>query len=130
MTNLTTNSCRSCNELADHQDGLCSVCRAEGACTGLAEDITNALEIFLDARYSPHNGPAYYRKSPAFGEDAAELTEIGAACEQVTAGVKRLIELALGRKVEVDAGPWHDFYGCGCAYDGWHACLEWWDEAK
>lgn len=127
MTELTTTTCRFCKELADDQDGLCSVCRAESACTELTEDVTTALETFLDARYSPHIESAYYRKSPVFDEDAPELTEIAAACEQVTAGVKRLMELALGRKVEMSAGPWHDFYD---PYDGWHAYLEWWDDEK
>jgi len=103
MTNLTTTTCRCCPEPADAQDGFCSVCRAENACTDLTQNVTNALEIFLDARYSPHEGPAYYRKSPAFDPDAPELTEIAAACEQVTEGVKRLLELALGKKVVMDA---------------------------
>ncbi len=125
MTELTTTTCRWCKELADDQDGFCSVCRAESACTELTEDVTGALEVFLDARYSPHNGSGgYYRKSSAFDRDAPELTEIAVACEQVTAGVKRLIELALGREVVMIAGPWHDFYDF---YDGWHACLEWQD---
>lgn len=85
------------------------------------------METFLDARYSPHNGPEYYRKSPAFDEDAPELTEIAAACEQVTAGIKRLIEPALGRKVEMNTGSWHDFYDY---YTGWHAYLEWREDEK
>ncbi len=119
--------CKNCNKLADDRDGFCSVCRAESACTDLTEDITAALETFLDARYSPHNGPVYYRKSPVFHRDASKLTEIAAACEQMTAAVKRLIELALGRKVEMSTGPWHDFYD---PYSGWHACLEWWEHEK
>jgi hypothetical protein len=98
MTEPTSTTCRYCGKPADDQDGMCSVCRAEAACTELTENVTEALETFLDARYSPHNGPACYRKSPAFDENAPEFIEIAAACEQVTAGVKRLIELALGRK--------------------------------
>ncbi len=59
MTDLTTTTCRSCKELADDQDGSCSICRAEATCAELAENVTDALEAFLDAWYSPHNGPAY-----------------------------------------------------------------------
>jgi hypothetical protein len=127
MTNPTTTTCRSCKELADDQDGFCAVCRAEAACAGLTEDVSNALEDFLDTRYSPHKGSTYYRTSPTFDEDAPEVTEIAAACDQVTAGVKRLIELALGRKVKMYAGSWHDFY---CPYEGWHAYLDWWEDEK
>jgi hypothetical protein len=122
MTDLTSSTCWCCFEPADDQDGFCSACRAEEACTDLTENVSNALENFLDARYSPHDGPVYYRESPVFDKDAPELIEIAAACEQVTAGVKRLMELALGRKVVMEAGPWHDFY---FPYDGWQAHLDW-----
>ncbi|WP_310773649.1 hypothetical protein [Mycobacterium sp. Z3061] len=121
MTQLTA-TCTSCRESADEQDRSCSGCRAERACTELTENVTAALEIFLDAVYSPHSGPVYYRRSPAFEKDAPELAEIATACEQVTAGVKRLIGLALGRDVEMIAGPWHDRND---PYEGWHACLDW-----
>ena len=122
MTEPTTTTCRYCKKPADDQDGLCSVCRcrAEAACTELTEHVTDALETFLDARFSPHNGPTYFPKSPAYDEDAPEQTEIAAACEQLTTGVKRLIELALGRKVRMIVGPWPDFYD---PYDGWEAYL-------
>ena len=84
MTEPTTTTCRYCKKPADDQDGLCSVCRcrAEAACTELTVNVTDALETFLDARFSPHNGPTYFPKSPAYDEDAPEQTEIAAACEQ------------------------------------------------
>ena len=129
MVNLTTGSCSLCKVSADDEDGLCSACRAEAACAELTENIGNVLEIFLDARYSPQDGPAYYRKSPACYQDARELTEIAADCEQMAEGIERLLELALkngsdGRRTM------RDLYGCGCDYRGWHARLEWWEDEK
>lgn len=98
---------RFCESQADGLDGLCTPCRAGSACAGLAEDLTAALEEFLDARWSPHTyghpRPAYYLDAPAFGGDPLVYdAEIAAACQQMAAGAKQLIELALGRRVSAE----------------------------
>jgi hypothetical protein len=70
----STATCRFCESQADGLDRLCTPCRAESACTGLSDDLTDALENFLDARWSPHQfglpPPAYYLDAPAFGGDS------------------------------------------------------------
>ncbi len=116
---------RFCENQADGLDGLCTPCRAESACIGLTEDLTAALENFLDARWAPHKygyrRPAYYLDAPAFGGDPLVYdAEIAAACQQIAAGAKRLIELALGRPVSVEA---HPHYYRGDNFDGFYASL-------
>jgi hypothetical protein len=58
----------------------------------------------LDDWWAPHRygqRPSYYLTEPAF--DDATYREIEAAYNQVVAGTKRLIELAVGRPVKL----WH-----------------------
>jgi hypothetical protein len=129
--------CRHCGKnQADDGDGLCTPCRAESACTDLTENITGALENFLDARWWPHDGRGnYYRDAPAFKYPASapirNLTEgegqdrrgeymkaIAAAYDQVVAGVQRLIQLALDRQVQLSSGIM-------CYDGGFHAAVEW-----
>jgi hypothetical protein len=129
--------CRHCGKnQADDGDGLCTPCRAESACIGLADDITGALENFLDARWWPHDGRGnYYREAPAFkfpaGAPSFEISvkekdkiaaheymrAIAAAYDQVVNGVQRLIQLALDRQVQMDSG-------IKCYDDGFHAAVE------
>jgi len=122
---VVTAACRFCESQADGLDRLCTPCRAESACTGLTDDLTDALENFLDARWSPHKygyRPAYYLDAPAFGGDPlAYDAEIAAACQQIAAGAKQLIELALGRPVSAEISP---TYYPGDDFDGFHASLE------
>jgi hypothetical protein len=119
---VVTAACRFCEGQADGLDRLCTPCRAESACTGLAEDLTDALEEFLDARWSPHEygrRPAYYLDAPAFGGDPLVYdAKIAAACQQIAAGAKQLIELALGRPVSAEIRP--KYY----LATGFHALLD------
>src|ERR1700761_7261424 len=138
LTLVPTIPCRHCGKnQADDGDGLCTPCRAESACTDLTENITDALENFLDARWWPHDGRGnYYRDAPAFkfpasappfeispkekDKIAAEeyMKAIGAAYDQVVAGVQRLIQLALDRQVQLSSGIM-------CYDGGFHAAVEW-----
>lgn len=103
MTELTTTTCCYCKkEPADGEDRFCSKCRDEDACQGLTERLTDAQENFLDDRWAPHRygeRPSYYLDAPAF--DDLTLCDIVAARNQVVAGTQRLIELAVGRPVEM-----------------------------
>ena len=116
--------CRDCpyEDPADGLDGLCTPCRAEAACTGLTNDLTNALESFLDARWSPQDSRGhYYPKSPAFdGDPLAYQDEINAAYAEV------LIELAVGRRVRMEETGVE--YYLPDDFDGFHACVEWFPE--
>jgi hypothetical protein len=47
--------------------------------------------------------------------------EIAAACQQIAAGAKQLIELALGRRVSAEIRP---TYYSGDNFDGFHAFLD------
>lgn len=119
-----TPPCRHCKKrLADGLDQLCTPCRAESACTSLTETLTNALENFLDDRWDPHEFgcqlPAYYRDSPDFdGDPLTYETKIAAAYDQIVTGVQQLIELALGRQVQMDAEVRR-------YHDGFHAAVDW-----
>lgn len=129
MTETTAITCYYCKkEPADGEDRFCSVCRAEDACQSLTERLTDALENFLDNRWAPHRygqRPSYYLKEPAF-EDAT-YREIEAAYNQVVAGTKRLIELAVGRPVKL----WHGLnYEEPQHFMGICAGLEWEYEHK
>src|ERR1700758_4076203 len=62
--------CRRCGKPADGLDYLCTRCRAIWACDQLVNDLTNALECFLENRWAPHEyerpRPAYYHTGPNF----------------------------------------------------------------
>ena len=87
---------------ADDRDGMCTSCRAQRASIDLTQSLTDTLEIFLDARWSPHRfdreRPSYYLDAPAFDDDSV-FDGITAAYDQIVAGAQRLIELAIGRPV-------------------------------
>ena len=91
---------------ADCEDGMCSICRSESAATLITEMLTDALENFLDNRWSPRRpsgpGPIYCFDTPTF--DDTTLDDIKAAYNQVVGGTPRLIELAVGRPVEMQYG--------------------------
>ena len=79
--NVVTAVCRFCGGQAAGLDRLCTPCRAESACTGLTDDLTDARENFFDGRLSPgcqrqphqfgYPPPAYYLDAPAFGGDSS-----------------------------------------------------------
>ena len=120
-------TCMQCEEPADGLDRFCTPCRAESACTNLTIDLTNALENFLDARWSPHefgrSRPAYYLEPPH--EFELILPEIEAAYDQIVAGAQRLIKLAIGQPVVMESGV--EFYGSDLGGDigGFNAYVQW-----
>jgi hypothetical protein len=90
---------------------------------GLTEVLTNALENFLDDRWFPHKAgysrPSYYRDAPDFpGNPWAYEAKIAEAYQQIVTGVQQLIELALGRRVQMDAEV-------RCRDNGFHAAVDW-----
>jgi hypothetical protein len=103
---------------------MCTSCRAEWACIDLTQSLTDTLEIFLDARWSPHRfdreRPSYYLDAPAFDDDSV-FDGITAAYDQIVAGAQRLIELAIGRPVVMWAGVGYqdpdDFMGIYAGID-------------
>jgi DNA-binding CsgD family transcriptional regulator len=54
--------CQRCGKPADGLDYFCTRCRAIHACDLLCDRLTNALENFLDDRWSPHE---YDKPRPA-----------------------------------------------------------------
>jgi hypothetical protein len=94
-------ACTDCEHPADAPDGLCAPCRAERACRALVNRVWDALEAFFDGRYQPHDGTGQYyflEPAPEFNRD---YHEIRAAIDQTCGGIKKLVELALGRQVEM-----------------------------
>ena len=123
-------TCSSCGKTqADGLDGWCTPCRSISACHGLCQDLTDALENFLDARWAPHEAgmrrPAYYLDEPDFGDRWAEhMAEIIEAHAQIGAVADRLVRLAMGpawlARVE-SYEPHH--YGTNM-FDGFHASFD------
>ena len=91
----------SCQNLTDVPDGLCASCRAWRTCDDLVEGVRNTLEKFFDARYQPHDGTGnYYSDEPAPEFDLA-YDQILGAIDETGGGIKKLIELALQRRVDM-----------------------------
>ena len=82
---------------------------------------------FFDARWAPHRfgslRPAYYLDAPDFNDESV-YGEIVAAYDQVVAAAKRLIELAVGRRVQMSSAV---HYNGPDDFDGFHAAVEWED---
>jgi hypothetical protein len=107
--------CRRCGKPADGLDHLCTRCRAIWACDHLVDDLTNALENFLDARWSPHEydqpRPAYYLTRPNFdGDPEYHMHQIAAAQTQLAAAASRLIKLAMPAGLRTKAEPSYSPY--------------------
>ena len=84
---------------------MCDPCRAIWICDRLCDNLTDALENFLDDRWAPHRSgerPSYYLDAPTF--DNLTLCDIVAAYNQSVSGTQRLIELAVGRPVQMRHG--------------------------
>jgi AraC-like DNA-binding protein len=94
--------CRRCGKSADGLDHLCTRCRAIVACDQLCDNLTNALENFLYARWAPHEyghpRPTYYVNRPNFdGDPAPYMQQITTAHGQIAAAASRLVKLAIPR---------------------------------
>jgi hypothetical protein len=101
---------------------MCTLSRAEDACQGLTERLTDALENFLDDRWVPHRSgerPSYYLDAPTF--DNLTLCDIVAAYNQSVSGTQRLIELAVGRPVQMRHGIHYE----DTRHHGIAALVEW-----
>jgi hypothetical protein len=123
-------------------DGCCLVCKKEGAdpdrlhpqcraiLTGhrLCNDLTNALEYFLDFRWSPHEygkpHPAYWLPKPNFeGDEAEYMAVIEEAYEEIAEAADRLIKLSMGPNAGVEAyRVWYP--SDPDEFDGIHACFD------
>ena len=67
----------------------------------MVEGVRNTLEKFFDARYQPHDGTGnYYSDEPAPEFDLA-YDQILGAIDETCGGIKKLIELALQRRVDL-----------------------------
>ena len=127
--------CRRCGKPADGLDHLCTRCRAIWACDRLVYDLTNALEHFLEARWSPleHDRPhpAHYLTKPDFdGDPEYHLQQITAAHSQLAAAACQLVKLAmppdLSAKAETPYEPfWREIDEPIEPFDGIHAAIEW-----
>jgi hypothetical protein len=126
--------CRRCGKPADNLDQLCDPCRAIWACDRLCDDLTNALENFLDNRWCPHEygkrRPAYYLDRPSFGDDEAEcMAQITTAHRQVAAAAARLVKLAMRPQARAKAEASYEPYYYGPddpdEYPGIHAAIDW-----
>ena len=127
--------CRRCGKPADGLDHLCTRCRAIRACDRLVNDLTSALECFLDNRWAPHEyeqpRPAYYHTRPNFDGDQKEhLQQIAAAHTQLAAAASRLVKLAMPPDLRAKAEtPYRPFWWGPDDYpeefDGIHAAIEW-----
>jgi hypothetical protein len=127
--------CRGCGKPADGLDHLCTRCRAIRACDQLVNDLTNALECFLDNRWSPHEydrpRPAYYHTMPNFdGDPVQHLQQITAAHTQLAAATSRLVKLAMPPDLRAKAAtPYKPFWWTSDEspeeFDGIHAAIEW-----
>jgi hypothetical protein len=121
--------CIHCKRPADGLDGFCSRCRAEDACQDFVENLTNAMEPFLDTRFAPHRHgwprPAYYLDRPDFENDT-DLAEIQAGYDLIAAGAQKLIGLALGHPVEMWQNKLSYGFDAG-QFMGISACFEYWD---
>ena len=128
-----TAPCRAngCPDTADGLDLLCGHHRAVWACRGLSNDITNAVENFLDARFCPHRHgeatPSYYLDKPDFGEAGERgMAEIIEAHALIADGVQRLLQLAMGPRWRVTINDETPFFYDGDNPDdgGIHALIE------
>ena len=67
----------------------------------MVEGVRDTLEKFFDARYEPHDGTGnYYSDEPAPEFDLAYDQVLG-AIDETCGGIKKLIELALQRRVDM-----------------------------
>ena len=116
MTEIPTATCIYCTERpADGEDKHCAKCRAEQASQSLINNLTDALENFLDDRWAPHRHgyrPSYYLTRPAF--DDATFDRIEAAYNQIVAGARQLIDW-----------PWASRWRCIPACGGSHPHASW-----
>jgi hypothetical protein len=127
--------CRRCGKASDGLDHLCTRCRAIWACDQLVNDLTNALECFLDNRWSPHEyeqpRPAYYHAKPNFdGDQKRYVQQIVAAHTQLATAASRLVKLAMPPELRAKAETAYKPYWYGPddypdKFDGIHTAIEW-----
>jgi hypothetical protein len=132
--------CRRCGKASDGLDHLCTQCRAITSVDRLVDNLTNALENFLDDRWSPHEWgqprPAFYYDRPNFdGDETPYMQQIGVAQAQLAAAATRLAQLAMPPGVKAKAVAAYEPYwfnegtphggGPPEEYNGIHAALDW-----
>jgi hypothetical protein len=127
--------CRRCGKPDDGLDHLCTRCRAIWAWDQLVNDLTNALENFLDNRWAPHEygrpRPAHYHTKPNFdGDHKQHLEQITTVHAQLASAASRLVKLAMPLELRAKAETAYKPFWWGAddssdEFDGIHAAIEW-----